>query len=88
MNCVLAKSKSKPTFNMATNAGSPKETKKNTKNKSKTLKNEGMNTSLPAANHIVAEDLNKPMSTSDTDLSKIENRATPKLVSRKLKKYL
>ena len=77
----LAKSKSKPTFNMAISTESPKEPKKNLKNKGKAHKNEVMNTSMPVANHIKVNGLNKPLSTSDTDLSKIENRASPKLVS-------
>ncbi|CAB4011228.1 EH domain-binding 1 1 isoform X3 [Paramuricea clavata] len=75
-----AKSKSKPTFNMATNTGSPKEPKKNMKSKGKAQKNEKMNMSLPATNHVTENGLNKALSTSDTDLSKIiENKPSPKL---------
>ena len=66
---------------MAISTESPKEPKKNLKNKGKTHKNEVMNTSMPVANHVKVNGLNKPLSTSDTDLSKIENRAGPKLVS-------
>ncbi|XP_028394739.1 EH domain-binding protein 1-like isoform X2 [Dendronephthya gigantea] len=73
-----AKSKSKPTFNMATNTTSSKEVKKHVKSKGKTHKNDTMNMSLPVANHVIENGLNKPLSTSDTDLSKIENRSSPK----------
>ena len=78
---ILAKSKSKPTFNMAT--GSPKEPKKNVKNKGKPPKNESMDRSLPVANHVKENGLSKPLSTSDTDLSKMgSSTVSPKPVSR------
>jgi hypothetical protein len=76
---ILAKSKSKPTFNMAT--GSPKEPKKNTKSKGKPQKSQTLDRSLPVANHIKENGLNKPMSTSDADLSKTGGRKSPKPVS-------
>ena len=65
---------------MATNTGSPKEPKKNAKNKGKPLKNEKINKTLPVTNHLAPNSLNKPMSTSDTDLSKMGTRASPEIV--------
>lgn len=57
-----AKSKTKPTFNLASNTDSPKDSKKNVKNKAKSKKNDVMNKTLPA-NHVTVNGLNKPMST-------------------------
>ena len=64
---------------MATNTASPKESKKNGKNKGKSSKNE-VNKTLPVTNHVATKGLNKPLSTSDTDLSKMDSRASPEMV--------
>lgn len=66
---------------MATNTANSKEVKKHVKNKGKSHKNDTMNLSLPPANHVIENGLNKPLSTSDTNLSKIGNRSSPKKVS-------